>query len=54
MKQLYPHRACIKSQQRIDAVVREQRTNLCLHAKTLSLPHPITGDIITFDSPPPF
>jgi 23S rRNA-/tRNA-specific pseudouridylate synthase len=50
----YPHRACLESQRRIDSIVREHRKNLCLHASRICLPHPKTGELMTFDSPAPF
>jgi tRNA pseudouridine32 synthase/23S rRNA pseudouridine746 synthase len=54
MNKHYPHRACLESQQRIDSIVREYRKNLCLHARRICLPHPDTGEMMTFDSPAPF
>ena len=35
-----------------DAVARANR--LLLHACELNLPHPVTGEIMAFFSPPPF
>jgi len=54
MKKRYPHRASVKSQQRIDTLVRQVQENLCLHAKQLCLPHPISGVSITFEAPTSF
>ena len=50
----FPSRASLESQRRIDEAARRREQMLCLHAKYLSLPHPVTGASLVFEAPAPF
>jgi tRNA pseudouridine32 synthase/23S rRNA pseudouridine746 synthase len=41
-------------QQNIDALVKEKQMGLCVHLKHLSFKHPITGEVLSFESKSPF
>lgn len=49
-----PKRATLALQREIDLLVRRKGTQLCLHAKTLFIPHPLTDKPMMFESSPPF
>jgi 23S rRNA-/tRNA-specific pseudouridylate synthase len=56
MDQIAPHRASIALQKQLNNIVRINKTStpMCLHAKRLSLHHPITGEKMTWEAPTPF
>eukprot|EP00980_Cylindrotheca_fusiformis_P030718 scaffold25290_cov122-Cylindrotheca_fusiformis.AAC.1 len=41
-------------QMKIDQWTKNKKQVMCLHARKLSLPHPITGEDLNFDEPPKF
>lgn len=54
MGDVIPNRASLETQRNIDKTVRKIDQMLCLHAKYLSFPHPVTGASLTFEAPAPF
>ena len=54
MDQIAPQRASIALQMQINNIVRETNRPMCLHAKRLSLHHPVTGEKMTWEAPVPF
>jgi 23S rRNA-/tRNA-specific pseudouridylate synthase len=54
MDQISPQRASIALQKQINKTVLERRLQMCLHAKRLSLQHPVTGDKMIWEAPTPF
>jgi 23S rRNA-/tRNA-specific pseudouridylate synthase len=54
MDQLSPQRASVALQKQINKIVLETSMPMCLHAKRLSLHHPVTGIKMTWEAPTPF
>lgn len=54
MDQIAPQRASIALQKQINNTVLETSKPMCLHAKRLSLQHPVTGEKMTWEAPTPF
>lgn len=46
--------ASLELQQNIDALVKEKQMGLCVHLKQLSFKHPVTGEVLSFESKSPF
>lgn len=52
MTAVSPYRASLDLQREINQMGKDK--NMCLHAKTLSVQHPITGEIMSWEAPVPF
>ena len=54
MNHMAPHRASVELQLQINDMVADKKLPMCLHAQSLSLDHPVTGEHMTWEARTPF